>query len=102
MGETLDRSWIDGFLVMEYIPHDAGFGREILLGINWSRDCGPILTVGPGGGEAEYLTNLLKPDLGATVWAADTELATPEEFRRSLGKLSLAGPLDRLDRASVP
>jgi acyl-CoA synthetase (NDP forming) len=100
MGDAVGRHRIEGLLIAEYVPHEAGFGREILLGINWSHDCGPILTVGPGGGEAEHLGRVLRPDSGAAVWAADRELAPPDDLRRSLERLSVAGPLDRMDRAA--
>jgi acyl-CoA synthetase (NDP forming) len=98
MGEELDRSWIDGFLVMEYIPHEAGFGREILLGISWSHDCGPILTVGPGGAEAERLNRLLRPGFGVAVRAVDPDLTSPEDLRELLRNLPLAERFDRMDR----
>jgi acyl-CoA synthetase (NDP forming) len=52
---------IRGFLICENIPYDkSGFGTELLMGIRNSRDFGPVVTLGVGGVEIEYLSERIK------------------------------------------
>jgi acyl-CoA synthetase (NDP forming) len=60
---------IAGFMICEHIPHDAGIGHEFLLGAHWSREFGPIVTLGPGGIHAEFLARALREDEALSVAA---------------------------------
>ena len=52
---------IEGFLICESVEYDkTGFGTELLLGIRNSRDFGPVVTMGVGGIEIEYLSERIK------------------------------------------
>jgi acyl-CoA synthetase (NDP forming) len=52
---------IRGFLVMEKVDFEkTGFGQEILIGVRNSREFGPVLTVGAGGLDVEFLGERLK------------------------------------------
>ena len=51
---------IEGFLVCEFVPHDSGLGNEFLLGYRDTRDFGPVVTFGPGGVHAEFLSRALR------------------------------------------
>ncbi|MBM3296684.1 MAG: hypothetical protein FJY83_03695, partial [Candidatus Aminicenantes bacterium] len=52
---------IRGFLVMEKVEFEkTGFGQELLLGVRNSREFGPVLTVGAGGLDVEFLGERLK------------------------------------------
>lgn len=68
---------LTGVLVEERVPIESGPGGELLLGLRWTDDFGPIVSLGPGGVHAEFLSGtggagiapvLLSPDLpsGAT------------------------------------
>jgi len=46
------------FLVAEYVDHDPGLWGEILLGMRWTDEFGPVVTFGLGGTAAEFLTGL--------------------------------------------
>ncbi|HEX5590116.1 MAG TPA: acetate--CoA ligase family protein [Candidatus Limnocylindrales bacterium] len=52
---------IVGFLVEEYVDHEAGVGGELLLSIRWTADFGPVIGVGIGGIHAEVLARDLQP-----------------------------------------
>ncbi|MCK7482321.1 MAG: acetate--CoA ligase family protein [Candidatus Moduliflexus flocculans] len=55
------RGSVRGFLVVEKVAfEDVGFGSEILLGLRNSADFGPVLTVGSGGLDVEYMNARLK------------------------------------------
>jgi acyl-CoA synthetase (NDP forming) len=50
-----------GFLVCEKIEYDkTGFGTELLMGLQNSREFGPVATMGVGGVEIEYLSERIK------------------------------------------
>ena len=62
------RESIRGFLVCEKVDSvDVGFGSEILIGLRNSRDFGPVLTVGGGGLDVEYMTERLREGAAAAV-----------------------------------
>lgn len=45
-----------GFLVEEFVEHDSQIGGELLLSLRWTDDFGPVVTLGPGGIQAETLS----------------------------------------------
>ncbi|HUU37411.1 MAG TPA: acetate--CoA ligase family protein, partial [Candidatus Desulfaltia sp.] len=52
---------IRGVLVLEKVAYaDLGFGSELLVGIRHSREFGPVVTIGLGGLDVEYLHERLK------------------------------------------
>lgn len=60
MQARLEGKSIAGFLVCEYVPHETAFGSELLLGIRWTEDFGPVVVLGPGGTGAEFFVSSLK------------------------------------------
>jgi acyl-CoA synthetase (NDP forming) len=59
-----------GVLVLEKVAFEqAGFGSELLLGLRHSREFGPVVTLGAGGIEVEYMNARLK-DRGALSMAS--------------------------------
>lgn len=60
MQSRLEDNPIAGYLVCEYVPHETAFGSELLLGIRWTDDFGPIVVLGPGGTGAEFFASSLK------------------------------------------
>jgi acyl-CoA synthetase (NDP forming) len=50
-----------GFTLNEFVPHDAGLGTELLLGLRWTDDFGPVVTLGAGGIYAEFLARSFRP-----------------------------------------
>jgi len=48
------RPRIEGFLVVEYIPHTQAIGYEVLIGFREDPAFGPVLTVSKGGDDAEF------------------------------------------------
>jgi len=45
-----------GYAVHEYFEHDRSLGDELLLGVHWTDDFGPVGVLGLGGVEVERLT----------------------------------------------
>ncbi|MFW6123774.1 MAG: acetate--CoA ligase family protein [Acidobacteriota bacterium] len=55
------RAEIKGVLVCEAVEYESiGFGSEILLGLRNTREFGPIITMGAGGLDVEYLADWMK------------------------------------------
>jgi acyl-CoA synthetase (NDP forming) len=62
---------IRGILVLEKVQYERfGFGSELLMGIRNSREFGPILTVGAGGLEVEYLNERIQEGKAASIGSA--------------------------------
>lgn len=59
MERRLSGRALAGFMLCEFVPHQPGFGHEFLLGLRWSRDFGPVVTLGPGGIHAEFVAGAL-------------------------------------------
>ena len=65
------RESIRGFLVAEKVAFDdVGFGSEILLGLRNSREFGPVLTVGGGGVDVEYMNERFREGRGVAIASA--------------------------------
>jgi acyl-CoA synthetase (NDP forming) len=64
---ALEEMWADfaghepGLLVSEMIDYDAAPGGELLLGLRWTGDFGPVVTLALGGVATEFLAANLKP-----------------------------------------
>lgn len=50
----------EGFLICEMIKFEREFGKEILIGVKYSKDFGPILTIGFGGLDTEFYAKNFK------------------------------------------
>ena len=55
MQTALERFPVEGFLILEKIEYDRSPGGELLAGLRWTDDFGPVLTFGAGGLYTEYL-----------------------------------------------
>jgi len=70
-GPRAVRDSIRGFLIAETVDFkDVGFGSEVLLGLRNSREFGPVLTMGGGGVDVEYMTGRLKEGRAAAIASA--------------------------------
>ena len=52
---------IAGYSINEFIPYDPSPGGEWLLGLRWTDEFGPVITLGPGGVATEFLAAALRP-----------------------------------------
>jgi acyl-CoA synthetase (NDP forming) len=75
----------DGFTVSAFVPHDAGPGGELLLGLRWTDDMGAVVAVGAGGILTEALAADLRPGAEmAIVSPALTPTTSPDRVARAL------------------
>lgn len=62
----------EAFMAVEFLPHAAfALGEELLLGARSDDAFGPVLTLGPGGTNAEALIKSLRPGLTPSVIPVD-------------------------------
>lgn len=91
------RNQVRGFLVMKKVAYqDLGFGSEILVGIRHSREFGPIVTMGLGGLDVEYLNERLKEGQALAIGSA--HLLRREEIAPLLRPLAFYDKLTREHR----
>jgi 3-hydroxypropionyl-CoA synthetase (ADP-forming) len=72
---------IDGFLLVEYVPHTEALGYEVLLGFREDPAFGPVLTVSKGGDDAEFFAANYDP---ANLFLPPMEYADALAFMRTL------------------
>jgi acyl-CoA synthetase (NDP forming) len=83
---------IQGVLICEKVAYEKfGFGTEILLGIRNTREFGPVLTMGPGGVEVEFLNERLKE--GAAAAIASPHLLAKKDVLNHLEPLAVTAKL---------
>lgn len=63
-----------GFTITERVPYDAAFGNELLLGVRWTDEFGPVLVIGAGGVNAEFLSARFRDGRDTAVFAAGLPL----------------------------
>ena len=73
---------VDGFTVFEFVEHGDALGAQLLLGCRWTDDMGPVVTIGPGGVHAEFLSRHLEP--GRTPVILSPALSTAENLAATL------------------
>ena len=72
---------IEGFLLVEYIPHTQAIGFEVLIGFREDAAFGPVLTVSKGGDDAEFFAAHYDP---ANLFLPPMEYPQALAFTRSL------------------
>jgi acyl-CoA synthetase (NDP forming) len=90
---------VEGFLLLEYVPHAEAFGGELLLALRQSDDFGPVVSVGAGGVRAELLAGSLRPGADVAIFAAD---ATPESVVARLRDLPVTRIAAGAARGATP
>lgn len=52
----------DGVAIIEFLPHSAGLGEEVLIGVKYDDAFGYIITVGPGGTYTERIIKSVRKE----------------------------------------
>jgi acyl-CoA synthetase (NDP forming) len=58
---------VAGFTINQFIEYDASPGGELLLGLRWAEEFGPVVSFGPGGIYAEFLAKSFRDDRGTAI-----------------------------------
>jgi acyl-CoA synthetase (NDP forming) len=75
---------VSGYSIAECVPFDRALGHEWLLGMRWTHDFGPVVTVGVGGVAAEAVAAAMQRDRGSVVIAPSAPREAISERIRSL------------------
>jgi len=78
---------VDGFLLVEFVPHEAEPGHELLLGMRWTADFGPVVTLGAGGIHTEFLAQSIREDRSLALLSPG--LADAGEVERALARVGV-------------
>lgn len=87
MERTFAGQQVAGYSISEHITYDHALGGEWLLGLRWTDEFGPIVTVGAGGVAAEFLAGVLQPGRDVAVFAA--RRATRGQIEAGLRRLAV-------------
>ncbi len=60
MEERFHHKRVAGYTINQFISYDRSLGGELLLGMMWAEDFGPVVTFGPGGVYTEFLSQNFK------------------------------------------
>jgi len=106
MERTLCEYEISGFTIGQYVNYDARLGGELLLGLRWTDDFGPVVTLGPGGIYTEFLSRNLKAESDVAIISPETSDASMENAIEHcavtrLMTTTVRGCPPRLDRRSI-
>jgi acyl-CoA synthetase (NDP forming) len=91
------------FVLYEYVSHEHGLGHEFLLGIRWTREFGPVVSLGPGGIHAEFLARTLRDEEAlAIVSPARSDRSDLQRAIARLGPARLASEPQRGRAGDLP
>ncbi|MCX6539510.1 MAG: acetate--CoA ligase family protein [Acidobacteria bacterium] len=76
-----------GYTISEFVPHATGLGNEFLVGLRWTDDAGPVVTIGAGGIYTEFLADHFK--VGRDVAVLSPDLSTPDTVRHALEQVAV-------------
>ncbi|HTM00033.1 MAG TPA: acetate--CoA ligase family protein [Candidatus Omnitrophota bacterium] len=101
MARRLDGQRIDGYLLEERVPYDASPGHEFLLGMRWTSDFGPVVTLGAGGLHAELLAGSLREDEALAVFSPALT-PSPKSIESALSRVAAVRLATQSQRGRPP
>ncbi|HSL21628.1 MAG TPA: acetate--CoA ligase family protein [Vicinamibacterales bacterium] len=90
---------IDGFLLVEFVEHDAALGGELLAGLRWTDEFGAVVTIGAGGITTEFLARDLAHGRDAAIVSPRLPV---EGLNRALEQVSAVALATRGFRGRAP
>ncbi len=91
---------VDGYLLAEFVPHASGPGHELLLGMRWTADFGPVVTLGAGGIHTEFLARSIRDDRALALLAPG--LADRAAIERALARVAVVRLVTEPQRGRPP
>jgi acyl-CoA synthetase (NDP forming) len=107
MEQRLGDQEIVGFTINEFLRYDTSIGHELILGLRWTEDFGPVVTLGAGGIYTEFLADAFRPgrEIGIFSPSVTTDLEIQETIDRlAIGRLAtgrLRGQEPRIQKAPI-
>jgi acyl-CoA synthetase (NDP forming) len=95
MEARLPAAAVEGYTISEHVPFEPALGHELLAGLRWTDDFGPVVTVGAGGVATEFLAGAFRE--GAALAVLAPGLADGDAVERALAAVPavrlVTGPL---------
>ncbi len=91
---------VEGYTINQFVAYDRAFGNELLLGLRWTADFGPVVVFGIGGIYTEFLADNLKP--GRDVAILSTEIPPAGGLGSVLGRTAVTTVLTGRLRGQEP
>ncbi len=95
------RESIRGILIAECIQSDTRtFGAELLIGMRWTREFGPVLTAGLGGVDAEMFAEKFRGDAAVITESPllDDAAGFLDSFKRTIAYQAISGRIRGRER----
>jgi acyl-CoA synthetase (NDP forming) len=90
----------EGLMLQEYVPYEPSLGNELLLGMRWNREFGPVVSCAAGGLDTEDLRRGLTEQSGLTMWSP--KLGGVDSVEADLGRLLAVDLMIRSRRGRSP
>ena len=87
MERTFAGQRIAGYSINEFIPYDPSPGGEWLLGLRWTEEFGPVITLGPGGVATEFLAAAFRPGRDLAIFSP--RRSSREDIEAGIARLAL-------------
>ncbi len=87
METRLGGQGIVGFTVNEFLRYDTSIGQELILGLRWTEDFGPVVTLGAGGIYTEFLADAFRP--GREIGVFSPPVTTDREIEETIDRLAI-------------
>ncbi len=78
---------VAGYSINEFIPYDPSPGGEWLLGLRWTDEFGPVITLGPGGVATEFLTAAFRPGRDLAIFSP--RRSSRDDIQAGIARLAL-------------
>ncbi|HUW42323.1 MAG TPA: acetate--CoA ligase family protein [Rectinemataceae bacterium] len=85
---------VDGYTVNEFVPYEPRLGHEMIVGMRFAKDFGPVISFGPGGIYTEFLASTFKAGAANVFFSsaiADRALVERELSRNAVTTLVAGG-----------
>ncbi|HEY3382389.1 MAG TPA: acetate--CoA ligase family protein [Vicinamibacterales bacterium] len=76
-----------GFTINQFARYDTSLGNELILGLRWTDDFGPVVTLGAGGIYTEFLAENFKP--GREIGIFSPTVTHDDEIREAIARLAV-------------
>jgi acyl-CoA synthetase (NDP forming) len=87
MDARLSDQGIVGFTINQFLRYEASIGHELILGLRWTEDFGPVVTLGAGGIYTEFLAENFKP--GREIGIFSPSVTTDREIEDAIDRLAI-------------
>ncbi len=76
-----------GFTINEFLRYDVSIGHELILGLRWTEDFGPVVTLGAGGIYTEFLAENFRA--GREIGVFSPSVTTDREIEQAIDRLAI-------------